>query len=48
LFVDDREENCAAARNSGIQAIRYQNEDQFRQYLNRLGVPVGIRREASV
>ncbi len=33
VFTDDREHFCEAARAVGMQAIHYQNVDQFRQDL---------------
>ena len=38
VFVDDREENCAAAEALGIHAIHYQDEAQFRHALEEIGV----------
>jgi putative hydrolase of the HAD superfamily len=37
-FVDDREQNCAAAQSVGMHAIQYRNRDQFVKELERLGV----------
>lgn len=42
-FVDDRQENCAAAQRLGIHAIRYQDESQFGQELDLLGISSGVR-----
>ena len=39
-FVDDRQGNCDAAANLGIHAICYQDETQFAQELERLGIPI--------
>jgi putative hydrolase of the HAD superfamily len=39
-FVDDRENNCAAAAQVGMHAIQYQGEEQLRQALGALGVQV--------
>jgi putative hydrolase of the HAD superfamily len=41
IFVDDREENCAAARNLGIHGILYRGEAQFRSSLEELGIRAG-------
>jgi putative hydrolase of the HAD superfamily len=38
LFIDDREENVAAAADSGMQAIRFDGEDPLRLQLKGLGV----------
>lgn len=38
VFVDDREENCAAARAVGIQALRFENAQRLRAELAALGV----------
>ncbi|MGA2537422.1 MAG: HAD-IA family hydrolase [Terracidiphilus sp.] len=38
LFIDDREENAAAARESGMQAIRFKGANALRQELSSLGV----------
>ncbi len=38
LFIDDREENAAAAANSGMQTIRFEGEDALRSQLRGLGV----------
>ena len=37
-FLDDREENIAAARSLGIHGIVFQNQEQGRQELAKLGV----------
>jgi putative hydrolase of the HAD superfamily len=42
-FIDDREGNCEAAEALGIHAIRYQDEAQCVQALERLGLTVGVR-----
>jgi putative hydrolase of the HAD superfamily len=44
IFVDDREENCAAAEAVGIRGIRYQGEAQLRQALEDLGIQTGVQR----
>jgi putative hydrolase of the HAD superfamily len=41
-FVDDRQQNCAAARGVGMHAIQYQDQDQFVKELERLGVEFQI------
>jgi len=38
LFVDDREENCAAARAQGLQAIRFRGATELRAELARRGL----------
>ena len=38
LFIDDREENTAAAADSGMQAIRFEGEVALRRQLKELGV----------
>jgi len=42
-FIDDRPGNCEAAQALGIHAIRYQNEAQCVQALERLGLDAGVR-----
>jgi putative hydrolase of the HAD superfamily len=42
-FIDDRAGNCAAAEALGIHAIRYQDESQCAQALERLGLGSGVR-----
>jgi putative hydrolase of the HAD superfamily len=42
-FIDDRQENCEAAHSLGIHAIRYQDEAQCVQALERLGLDAGVR-----
>jgi putative hydrolase of the HAD superfamily len=42
-FIDDREQNCAAAEALGIHAIRYRHEAQCAQALERLGLHAGVR-----
>jgi putative hydrolase of the HAD superfamily len=42
-FIDDREQNCAAAAALGIHAIRYHDEAQCVQALERLGLNTGVR-----
>jgi putative hydrolase of the HAD superfamily len=42
-FIDDREHNCEAAQALGIHAIRYQDEGQCVQALERLGLTAGVR-----
>jgi putative hydrolase of the HAD superfamily len=37
-FVDDRENNCAAAAEVGMNAIQYKGEEQLRGALAALGV----------
>ena len=43
LFIDDRAHNCEAAQALGIHAIRYQDEAQCVQALERLGLETGVR-----
>ena len=38
LFVDDREENCAAARALGIEALRFEGADKLRAQLEQRGL----------
>jgi HAD superfamily hydrolase (TIGR01509 family) len=38
LFVDDRESNCEAARQSGMRAIRFENVEALRASLSELGI----------
>lgn len=38
LFIDDLSANVDGARRTGLQAIQYQNPDQMRQELTKLGV----------
>ncbi len=38
LFVDDREANCEAARETGMPAIRFEDADQIRERLTGLGL----------
>jgi putative hydrolase of the HAD superfamily len=40
LFVDDKEENVAAARALGIEAIRYTNDEEFEQEMRERGLGV--------
>jgi FMN phosphatase YigB (HAD superfamily) len=42
-FIDDRQGNCEAAQALGIHAIRYQDEAQCVQALERLGLDAGVR-----
>jgi len=42
-FIDDRQGNCDAAANLGIHAIRYVDEAQCVQALERLGLHAGVR-----
>jgi putative hydrolase of the HAD superfamily len=42
-FIDDRQGNCDAAEALGIHAIRYQDEAQCVQALERLGLDAGVR-----
>ena len=42
-FIDDRPQNCEAAEALGIHAIRYQDEAQCVQALERLGLDAGVR-----
>jgi putative hydrolase of the HAD superfamily len=42
-FIDDRQGNCDAAANLGIHAIRYVDEAQCVQALERLGMHAGVR-----
>jgi FMN phosphatase YigB (HAD superfamily) len=41
IFVDDREENCAAAEDIGIHGIHYRDEAGFRRALEGFGIPLG-------
>jgi putative hydrolase of the HAD superfamily len=41
IFVDDREENCAAAEDLGIHGIHYRDEAGFRRALEGFGIPLG-------
>jgi putative hydrolase of the HAD superfamily len=41
VFVDDRENNCAAAAQVGMHAIQYKGDEQLREALGALGVKVG-------
>ncbi len=43
-FVDDRQGNCDAAESLGIHGICYQDEIQFTRELERLGIPIGVKR----
>jgi putative hydrolase of the HAD superfamily len=43
VFIDDRAHNCEAAQALGIHAIRYQDEAQCVQALERLGLNTGVR-----
>lgn len=47
VFIDDREENCAAAKSAGIHSIRYQGEAQLRQALEGFGVRITPERVPS-
>ncbi len=40
IFIDDLEENCAAAKKVGITPIRYTNADNLEVELKRLGISV--------
>jgi putative hydrolase of the HAD superfamily len=40
-FVDDRENNCAAAAEVGMHAIQYKGEEALREALGSLGVRLG-------
>ena len=40
-FVDDRENNCAAAAEVGMHAIQYKGEEQLSEALGALGVRLG-------
>jgi putative hydrolase of the HAD superfamily len=42
-FIDDRQGNCDAAETLGIHAIRYIDEAQCVQALDRLGLHAGVR-----
>ncbi len=42
-FIDDRQHNCDVAEALGIHAIRYQDEAQCVQALERLGLSAGVR-----
>ncbi len=43
VFIDDRQGNCDAAETLGIHAIRYLDEAQCVQALERLGLHTGVR-----
>jgi putative hydrolase of the HAD superfamily len=43
VFIDDRQGNCDAAETLGIHAIRYLDEAQCVQALERLGLQAGVR-----
>lgn len=43
IFIDDRQGNCDAAEALGIHAIRYTDETQCVQALERLGLHAGVR-----
>jgi putative hydrolase of the HAD superfamily len=43
VFIDDRQGNCDAAETLGIHAIRYIDEAQCVQALERLGLHAGVR-----
>jgi putative hydrolase of the HAD superfamily len=43
VFIDDRAHNCEAAQALGIHAIRYQDEAQCVQALERLGLSTGVK-----
>jgi putative hydrolase of the HAD superfamily len=43
VFIDDRQGNCDAAETLGIHAIRYIEEAQCVQALERLGLHAGVR-----
>jgi putative hydrolase of the HAD superfamily len=43
VFIDDRAHNCEAAQALGIHAIRYQDEAQCVQALERLGLNTGVK-----
>ena len=38
LFIDDKEENIAAARSAGMVAVQYTSHDAFVQEMHRLGL----------
>lgn len=38
LFVDDRADNIAAAREAGMQAVRYESHEQFEQEMRERGL----------
>ena len=41
LFIDDRDENAAAARAAGMKAIRFEGAESLRRELSTLGVITG-------
>jgi putative hydrolase of the HAD superfamily len=43
VFIDDRQGNCDAAEALGIHAIRYKDEAQCVQALERVGLDAGVR-----
>jgi FMN phosphatase YigB (HAD superfamily) len=44
VFVDDRADNCDAARAAGLAAVRFQDADQVRAELEGLGLPSRVFR----
>ena len=48
LFIDDREENVASARDAGMKAVRFEGADPLRRELVTLGVLQGTSREAGL
>ena len=40
LFIDDKQENCDAARAFDMQAIRFESPAQLRASLTQLGIAV--------
>ena len=40
VFVDDREENCRAARDVGMRALRFESAERLRADLRSLGIDV--------
>lgn len=43
LFVDDREDNIAAARQAGMQAVQYTNHDSFVEAMQAVGLASLLR-----
>jgi HAD superfamily hydrolase (TIGR01509 family) len=47
VFIDDREDNCEAARAEGMDAVRFESAPQLRSELAARGVPVTRSDEGS-
>jgi 2-haloacid dehalogenase len=48
VFIDDREDNVAAARRLGITGIRFRDPGQLRRDLVALGLPLAFRPDPSL